>query len=295
MALSTRQLEAFQVLSATRNFTRAAKAFHLSQPAFSALIRSLEDELCARLFDRDKRTVTLTPAGRAFEASASRILAEARLAITGLSGYSETPKELASIAILPSLAACWFPPVLASFLLNHPSISIEVADHFAHTCVELTRAGHVDFAIVSRYGDAGDLLAQELACERFYLACSPANPLAQQSHIRVRDIAEQTFIYHFRSSMILQYLDSVLYPRRMEGVLTVEQYSTVLALVQAGIGITAVTSLSLPLCKSLGLHTREMPTIDLKRRSYLIRRKGDSMSPAAAAMYEHILDHRPNV
>src|SRR5690554_6523433 len=115
MALSIRQLEAFQVLSATRNFTRAAKAFHLSQPAFSALIRSLVDEVCASLFDRDKRTVTLTPAGRAFEASASRILAEARLAITGLSGYSETSRQSASIAILPSLAACWFPPVLASF------------------------------------------------------------------------------------------------------------------------------------------------------------------------------------
>ena len=68
--LSTRQLRAFLALAEQRSFTRAAAACHLSQPAFSALIRTLETELHTRLFDRDTRSVQLTPEGRLFEASA---------------------------------------------------------------------------------------------------------------------------------------------------------------------------------------------------------------------------------
>ena len=59
--LSTRQLRAFLALTEHRNFTRAAQASHLSQPAFSALIRTLEDAVGTRLFDRDTRSVQLTP------------------------------------------------------------------------------------------------------------------------------------------------------------------------------------------------------------------------------------------
>ena len=62
-ALSARQLDAFVALAEHRSFTRAAVQCHLSQPAFSALIKALEDELGARLFDRSTRHVDLTPEG----------------------------------------------------------------------------------------------------------------------------------------------------------------------------------------------------------------------------------------
>lgn len=55
--LSTRQLRAFVQLTELRSFTRAAQACHLSQPAFSAQIKALEEGVGARLFDRDTRSV----------------------------------------------------------------------------------------------------------------------------------------------------------------------------------------------------------------------------------------------
>ena len=72
--LSTRQLRAFLALAEQRSFTRAAAACHLSQPAFSALIRTLEDELNTRLFDRDTRSVQLSAEGRLFESSARQLM-----------------------------------------------------------------------------------------------------------------------------------------------------------------------------------------------------------------------------
>ena len=72
MNLSTRQLRAFVALAEERSFTRAAALMHLSQPAFSALVRSLEESLEQRLFDRTTRHVELSTEGRAFEPAARR-------------------------------------------------------------------------------------------------------------------------------------------------------------------------------------------------------------------------------
>ena len=62
-------------LADEKHFTRAAQRCHLTQPAFSALIRQLEDSAGLRLFDRDTRNVELTAEGRVLEASARRLLA----------------------------------------------------------------------------------------------------------------------------------------------------------------------------------------------------------------------------
>ena len=71
MNLSARQLRAFVALCDERHFTRAAQRCHLTQPAFSALIQSLEDALSVRLFDRSTRRVALTPEGMHFHRSAT--------------------------------------------------------------------------------------------------------------------------------------------------------------------------------------------------------------------------------
>ena len=88
MNVSVRQLRAFITLAEQRSFTRAAALTHLSQPAFSALIRALEDALGLRLFDRSTRHVELTVEGRAFEGSARRVLGEFDGALAGVRDHA---------------------------------------------------------------------------------------------------------------------------------------------------------------------------------------------------------------
>ena len=72
--VSTRQLRGLLALAQLRSFTRAAEQMHLSQPAFSALIRALEEAVGTRLFERDTRKVSLTAEGALFVDSAARLL-----------------------------------------------------------------------------------------------------------------------------------------------------------------------------------------------------------------------------
>src|SRR5258706_562392 len=140
MNISTRQLRAFLALAEQRSFTRAAVLTHLSQPAFSALIRALEDALGQRLFDRSTRHVELTSEGREFEGSARRVLAEFDGAMAGARDYAARRRGRVSIALLPSLAAGWLPGVLAEFRAAYPGIELEVTDVLSEACIEHVRS-----------------------------------------------------------------------------------------------------------------------------------------------------------
>src|SRR5881409_1988343 len=109
MNVSTRALHAFVTLAEQRSFTRAAALCHLSQPAFSALIRALEDNLGARLFDRTTRSVELTAEGRVFVESARRLLRDVDDALADLRDHAARRRGRVAIAVLPSLAAGWLP------------------------------------------------------------------------------------------------------------------------------------------------------------------------------------------
>src|SRR5262245_20572117 len=122
--LTTRELNAFLTLAELRNFTRAAARCHLSQPAFSALVRALEDSLGARLFDRTTRSVELTAEGRVLIEPARRLLRDAEAALADVRDHAARRRGRVAIALLPSLAAGWLPPLLAKFHHTYPGIEI---------------------------------------------------------------------------------------------------------------------------------------------------------------------------
>src|SRR5438046_3962158 len=126
--LSTRQVRAFLALAEHRNFTRAAQQSHLSQSAFSTLIRGLEDQLGVRLFDRDTRKVDLTAEGRLFREGAARLLDDFATAMEDLGEHAARRRGRVALAALPSLAAGWLPPVLTDFRARYPGIEVAVSD-----------------------------------------------------------------------------------------------------------------------------------------------------------------------
>src|SRR5882724_11004568 len=73
--MKLQQLRFFVTVADELGFSKAAHKLHVAQPSLSIQIKALEDELGARLFERDKRHVALTPAGRRFRGRASEVLA----------------------------------------------------------------------------------------------------------------------------------------------------------------------------------------------------------------------------
>ncbi|MEJ8815405.1 LysR family transcriptional regulator [Variovorax ureilyticus] len=291
--LSTRQLRAFLALADQRNFTRAAENCHLSQPAFSALIRTLEDGLGTRLFDRDTRSVHLTPEGRLFEGSARRLLEEMGGAIRDLADHVERRKGRVRVAALPSLAAGWLPRVFAEFMQKWPGITIDLDDALSDACLALVRGGQADFALAASGAGAAqgnDLRSRKLCTDRFHLVCRADHPLAQEDRLTLKKIAPWPFIQMARNSSVRQSLDAALHPMRLNQVFEVEHLATVMGLVEAGLGVSIVPALTLFHFRRESLVTRPLPVAGLTRTLHLVQRREGSLSVAAQSLHDLIVE-----
>ncbi|QNP49118.1 LysR family transcriptional regulator [Diaphorobacter aerolatus] len=299
MNISSRQIDAFLALAAQRNFTRAAAQCHLSQPAFSALIKVLEEDLGVRLFDRSTRHVELTTEGANFMESAERIRSEVNQAISGMRDAATLRRGRVAIALLPSLAAGWLPERLAEFRERFPGIEIEIADVLSEPCIDRVASGKADFALAAIRADTPDLQAEPFCSDDFHLVCKPDHPLAKGTRkhpittITPQELAKWPFIHMARHSSVRQFLEAALHPLPMKSVMEVEQLATVMGMVRAGLGISAIPALALFHFQQQGLVTWPLPWPELTRQIYLVRRRDRSLSVAAQAMYALLMEKRP--
>ena len=291
--LSTRHLRAFLALAELRSFTRAAHRCHLSQPAFSALVRSLEDAVGARLFDRDTRNVELTAEGRWLEEPARRLLADLEALAVDLGDRVALRKGRVSVAALPSLAAGWLPGLFSEYRRAHPGVDLELHDTLSDQCLELVRSGRADFALAATGPESAEWATEVLCRDRFHLVCRGDHPLARKATVRVKDLAAYPFVHFTRSSSVRQHLEAALHPQQMATVLEVEHLTTVMGMVEEGVGITVVPALTLFEFDRGSLVHRPFRLPGLERTIYLVRRADRGLSLAARSLYDLMIQRKP--
>jgi DNA-binding transcriptional LysR family regulator len=295
MNLSSRQLRAFVALAEERHFTRAAQRCHLTQPAFSALIRSIEDTAGMRLFDRSTRHVELTAEGRVLDASARRLLADFDLVMEGLRDHAARKRGRVAVAALPSLAAGWLPPILAEFHHDYPGIVLSLRDALLDPCLDMVRDGEVDFALAARRADMTDLESEFLHADRFHLVCRADHPLAAHATVGLAQIAKWPIIQLAPNSSVRQHLDTALGRRKLRPLVEVEHLATVTGLVAAGLGVSIVPAMTLFHFRRPDLAIRPLSGKAPTRSLYLVKRSGRTLSVAARTLYDAFLRHRAHI
>lgn len=290
--LSAHQLRAFVHLAELKSFTRAAAASHLSQPAFSALIRALETDVGARLFDRSTRHVDLTVEGQEFHGGAQRVLCEIESALDSVRERVELKRGRVALALLPSLASGWLPDVLANFHAEFPDIELQVFDVFSDICVEYVRSGKADIAIAATRVDTPELRAEPFLSDSFFLVARRGHPLLENPAPKPRDFLPFDFVHLARSGSVRQCLDAAISPLKMRSLIEVDQLATVMGMVRAGIGISVVPAQALFYFEHPDVETKPLCWPGLQRSIYLIRRRDRGLSVAANALYLRLVKGR---
>ena len=290
MNLSMRQMRAFVAAAAHQNFTRAAAEVFLSQPAFSALVKSLESELGAQLFVRNTRNVELTPFGKLFDSFAQRSLYEMDTALEDLQDYVTGRVGKVQLAALPSIAANWLPPVFGRFRAEFPGVSIGLRDGMSQECVDLLSKGEIDFALATTDHYAPDLEREFLWTDSFHLVCHIDHPLARRKTLTLDDVLPYPFVNFVRHSSVRQSIDAAVGKREVKTVLEVEHLATVSAMVESGIGITLVPSLTLYQFERPTLAIRPLLDPHLTREVCILRRKNRQLSLPARALHDLIVE-----
>ena len=292
IAFDLNDLLAFRAVAETGNFRRAAESVHISQPAFSRRIDKLEQALGVRLLERTTRRVALTAVGREFARKAAALLDELDGTLLALRGIAPARLGEVSIACVPSAVYYYVSQVIRRYRERYPRLRVRIHDAGASEVLDVVARGDADFGLNFIGSQEPEIDFQPLALERFVAACRRDHPLARRRRITWAEMAEHDVIAVSKNSGNRLLLDQALAgaPRRPEAIYEAEHVTTLLGLVEAGLGVAAVPSLAMPGKDHPLLVSVPLAEPEVTRQLGLIRKRGRPLSPSAQQLYDFFLE-----
>ena len=280
-------LQAFRAVAELSSFRKAADALHVSQPAFSRRIEKLEEALGVRLLDRTTRRVNLTAVGREFDRKVQQLLDDLDNTLLGIRGVAATRMGEVTIACVPSTVYYFVSQVISRYHESYPKIRVKVFDASANDVLSAVVRSEADFGINFVGSQEADIEFKPLLEERFVAACRRDHPLAGKRRVSWTDLASYDFISVSKASGNRLLIDQALsgLAGRPQSIYEAKHVTTMLGLVEAGLGVAAVPSMAMPAADHPLLVS--VPLFDpvVTRKMGLIRRKGRTLSPAAQQLY----------
>ncbi len=175
--MELRQLRYFLAVSHTRNFTRAAQDVHIAQPPFSRQITQLEEELGARLLDREVRPIALTDAGELVRQQATEIVARIERLKTDVRNMASGRRRAFRIGLEVSLLYGRMPEIIRRVRADLPDTELELMVLHAGDQIEALKAAQIDIGF-SHYAMRDCAIEHVLLREeRLCVAYAPGGPL----------------------------------------------------------------------------------------------------------------------
>ncbi len=261
-------LRHFVLIVDHRTFTEASKRAHLSQPALTASIHRLEEELGAQLLHRGRRGATPTAAGL-------ELLPRARAALAAVEDARRAVREVlelerGEVRIGAGGTACTYflPRLLAAFRREHPRIRFMLRETTADEARAGLESGELDLGIVTA-PEGEPWIADELV-----LVAAPG------VHVR-----EMPFVTFREGSTIRELLE--LHFPEAEVVMELGSIAAVKGHVRSGIGIALISKHAARTDLKMGrLVAVEDDRVPIMRPLHILHRGIDRLPPAAAALRE---------
>lgn len=196
--MELRHLRYFTALAEELHFGRAAQRLSISQPALSASISQLEEDLGAVLFDRTHKAVLLTPAGASLLPEAKAILSETKRAEQLAVDASEGRRGWLNVSYSGSMIYAGVPQVVSAYRAAFPDVRTVLTEHRRSEQLDALAHGRIDVGFVdaSKLPDEMDGL---LVCDDPFIVCLPkAHALANRKTIDLNDLAGEQFMMFSR-------------------------------------------------------------------------------------------------
>ena len=278
-----RHIRAFLSVARLGSFTKSALELHVSQPALTVQIRQLEEWLGVRLFDRNKRHVALTPAGRDLLPFLARVLTDLETVMDMGRELTGIKRGTVGIATLPSMAADILPTAMLRFREEHPGVNVRVSDVIAEQILELVKQETVDFGISSKLASDKELEVDDLLNDHLCVFFPEKHPLSNQPEPTLRDVAAWPLILTTPGTSVRAIVDRAIEREELDISLSCEAsyMSTAIGMVRAGLGVSILPASMMHIIRE-GIRMMPIHTPGLTRKIGIIRKRSRSLSPAAA-------------
>ena len=274
--MELRQLESFRAVLREGSFTAAAKKLHMTQPAVSLHIKALEEELGARLLDRDGRGVRLTEAGAVLLEAADAALASLQEGARRIREIQAPERGSVVLACGDTVALHLLPPVLTKFGKLHPLADVVVHNHGSKTILDMLINREADLGIVTRppYVDPA-LWTRILLEDPLVLALPRKHELATQKRITLRSLHGQAAVLLAKGAETRSLVDRGLRAEGVElqAVMESGNLEVVKAYVANGLGLSIIPEMAITPTDRRRMVIRPLPGKFPARRIAVARRR----------------------
>jgi DNA-binding transcriptional LysR family regulator len=180
-------LRTFLEVSRLRSFSRAAQKLLRTQPAISAQIRSLEEEVGARLFERDGGKVTFTSAGRLFEPFAEYCVDRQKHILLAIAEQERAPRGEVAISANEATHLYVLPLVFAQFRRQYPRVILSAVRAERLRTLESVTNREVDFGVVSLPVRDTRLAVEPIHRDELALVAPKGHALAGRGTVRLQE------------------------------------------------------------------------------------------------------------
>lgn len=288
-------LRVFLAIFDCGHFHKAAELLNLSQPSLSRRLRTMEVRLGTPLFERSTRSVVPTSAGRQLEPMVRRLLDELDSSFLSISGLGKDRRGFVTISSIPNAAIFYIPRVFRQFNQQFPLIRLRVLDRSPQEVLECVMRGEAEFGINMIGSTESDVIFTPVMDDPYVLVCHRTHVLAKKRNLTWRSLTNHPLIRIGReNSGNRALLDGALSKAdvRLDWICEVNNLTTSLGLVEAGLGATVLPRLAAPHGPHPVIVTKPIRSPEVTRTIGIIERRTGRLSPAARLLRDLVLSER---
>lgn len=232
-------LQLFVNIAEVNSLTRGAERSHISPPAASMRIKSLEDEVGTALLYRSSQGMTLTPPGQAFLLHARAVLHQLEHLRSDLQEYARGVKGHVRIFANTTAMTEFIPAVLCRYLAGHPDVNIDLRERLSHDIVRAVSDGTTDIGIVAGNVRTEGLEVLPYRTDRLVLVVSNEHNLAGRGAIEFTDVLDENYIGLHENSAIQAFLNKAAdsLGKALKIRIQVGNFEAVCRMIEANVGI----------------------------------------------------------
>jgi DNA-binding transcriptional LysR family regulator len=240
------KLKVFCTVAETKSFSKTSEIIHLTQPAVSLQIQSLEEKYETKLFDRSSSTVILTPAGEVLYKYAKEILTLYASAEKAIGKQTGLVKGSITIGAGSNIGNYLLPSVITDFKQTHPRIKIYLLVGNTKRVIELLNSGNIDLGLVEGDIARQKMIVKKLISDELVLIVPPHHPLAKQKEISLSELTEEPFIFREAGSGTRQIIEKFLArngitPQDMKISIILGSTEAIKDAVENGLGVSIIS------------------------------------------------------
>ncbi|KHL95479.1 LysR family transcriptional regulator [Paenibacillus sp. IHB B 3415] len=291
------QLHIFYTVSERGSFSAAALTLHMTQPAVTMQIQALEDYFGAKLFDRSTKKIMLSEAGRTLMPFALRSMQLMRETDQAMSAFTHMLEGRLQLGASLTIGEYVLPRLLGPFGREYPNISIMMKVMNTTQIMEEINKHQLNFGLIEAPVSHPDMVIEPVMGDELKLIVPQGHPLADQAEVTLSDALGYPFVLREQGSgtrrvMEEQLVAKGLDPGAMRIVMELGSTGAVKSAVEAGLGITIISTSSVKHEVALGLlKIVNLTDASFKRQFYAIHLKSTLLPISAVTFLTFLRQH----